>query len=204
MLNTHEFANNRGVTHIVTEITWGAHVTVIFDRTIDKSDEQTEQSAGINAQTSWKNVGLSAGCKKLKEKEINTTKYTIDIKGGCVPKPHPTNIDGVYEMVSNLKSHIGEGVEISFGLTPIREVLQNLNQSTACLPQIQIHATDEEFVKKVQNTFDEHFLYIREMDSSVELMKRCTEFITSNDVDRISQYKVILTVSRDTFSVRLV
>lgn len=159
-------------THVITKIKWGAYMIASFNTHLDKDCKQHEIEGKIKvAVEKLRNLlsgGISGGAGHQSDAQSGLEGISIEISGDIVLPKLPTTIEEVRTIIPDVPKLIkeingGKGNQIEFTLTPIAEVVRQLNISAdstvfpECIRQLtdtivgSIEQQSDEFLHEMQN-----------------------------------------------------
>ncbi|CAF1132475.1 unnamed protein product [Didymodactylos carnosus] len=157
-------------THVVTEIVWGANVIAKFEQKktgkndLQKIGGQLEGAMNIGPGIGAMNTGSGIEGKadvEVEDKSNNVKdKFSITFVGDVQMNIIPATVADVATVLKGIPDKIkqmngGKGVQLSFVLTPIKEVARYVS---AVLPSafemVTVRQTNEMLVKRIEKTFD--------------------------------------------------
>lgn len=189
-------------THVLTEIVWGANISVTFDAETSKSEQKKEVSGKCEGSLGDKiakvvDPSVSAEIKWLKEKETNGNTVKITFQGD-VAFGTPSTIDEAMIMIKSIPDQItslngGKGVQIAYKFAPLERILRYVSANlpeAAFSERVLFRQTNHDLVRRVENTFDILLIHTQRLNAFIDDVQNLKGYFFDSDVSLVLEYKV--------------
>ncbi|CAF0721725.1 unnamed protein product [Didymodactylos carnosus] len=195
-------------THVVTQIYWGANVSATFDQQTTTSTEKNTASGSGSATTPKikelvSDLSCSSDFQRLKEEESKGKTIKIEFQGDVEMNIMPSSMDDALAMIKNIPLKIaekngGKGVQISYILTPLSEVihyLPSIEPQVSPTDNVFARKMDDDFVRHIQIIFDQLLLDTRRMNAFIELANnKYKNYLSAQDATLLQDQQVRCTI----------
>lgn len=188
-------------THALTQILWGASVSVTFDEEANKSDKKKEITGSGAASVGegiakFVDPSASAEIKRMKEKVTNGSTIKIALEGD-VAFGIPSTIDEAMQMIKTIPDKIkelndGKGVQVGFIFTPLERIVKyfpGVHRSETFFQRV-FHETNDDLIRRTEGTFDLLLYHTQRVNAFNDDFQNLKEYFSHNDVDLMMEDKV--------------
>lgn len=189
-------------THVLTEIVWGANVSVTFDEKTNKSEKNKEVSGTGEASVGEQiakvvDPSVSAEIKYLKQKETNGSTIKITFQGDAV-FGSPSTIDEAMVMIKSIPDKIaslnsGKGVQVAYKFTPLERIVRYVStvlSPTILSERIPFRQTDNDLIRRIENTFDLLLIHTQRLNAFIDDVQNLKDYFYDNDISVVLEHKV--------------